>query len=253
MSVLFCTPCYGGMVTEAYLRSCLDLRAVLTEAKIDHDWLTGRNESLVHRARNEMTATFLKTDFERMMWIDADIEFSPDDVAKLWNLDTDIAVGVYPMKRKDKCWYAAWMKGELIKDLDQFSEPQEVDFAGTGFMMIKRSAIEGFVEKYRLPFIDDDAWLMIKAEIEEALSAGKSLDEMREWITGVLADDNFWPGTEYEGPHGDVDALYQTPIVKKHFDSEDYHFCRRWRGMGGTILMDPSVRLVHWGSYGYGA
>lgn len=209
MSVLFCTPCYGGMVTEAYLRSCLDLRAVLTRQGVDHDWLTGRNESLVHRARNEMTATFLKTSYDKMMWIDADIEFTPDDVAKLWNMNADVAVGVYPMKKRDECWYAAWMKGQLVKDLDQFATPQEVDYAGTGFMMIDRSVIEKLILKH--------------------------------------------PETKYEGPHGDVHALYQTPIVDEHFDSEDYHFCRTWRAMGGKILMDPSVRLVHWGAYAYGA
>jgi len=141
LSILFCTPCYGGMVTESYCRSAMNLKEELTKAGIAHDFLFGTNESLVTRARNEMTALFLTTDHSHMMWIDADIEFTPEDVAKVWNLETDIAVGVYAMKKPDKQWFAAWKDGALVKDLEQFKEPIEVDYAGTGFMLIRREVL----------------------------------------------------------------------------------------------------------------
>lgn len=151
MSVLFCTPCYGGQVLAPHFKSCLDLSRELTEQNVPYDWLIRWNESLVHRARMGMTAEFLKTDFERMMWIDADISFSPDDVARLWNLDADIAVGVYRMKKQDS-GYAAWVDGQLVKNLDELPcNPINVDYAGTGFMMIKRHVLEDLsdkVEKY---------------------------------------------------------------------------------------------------------
>lgn len=142
LSVLFCTPAYGGMVTAAHFCSCLNLKEELTKAGLAHDWLIGTNESLVTRARNEMTASFLTTSHSHMMWIDADIEFTPEDVAKLWNMEVDIAVGVYAMKKPDKQWFAAWKDGALVKDLDQFKGPIEVEYAGTGFMLIKRGVIE---------------------------------------------------------------------------------------------------------------
>lgn len=207
MSVLFCTPCYGGMIHEAHFRSCLNLKETLHTIGLAHDWLTGRNESLVTRARNEMTATFLKTDHSHMCWLDADIEFEPDHVANLWNMDADIAVGCYAMKKPDKQWFAAWKDGALVKDLDQFNGPIEVDFAGTGFMLIKREVI-----------VD----LARHAE-------------------------------NYEGPEGRVPALYMTPIHNDGFESEDYHFCRKARERGYKIMMDPSVRLKHWGQFAYGA
>lgn len=146
LSVLFCTPCYGGMVTTAHFESCLRLKEELTRVGLQHDWLLGTNESLVTRARNEMTASFLSTNHTHMMWIDADIEFDPADVAKVWNLcvdgGADISVGVYCMKKPDKQWFAAWKDGALVKDLDQFKGPIEVEYAGTGFMLIKREVIE---------------------------------------------------------------------------------------------------------------
>lgn len=141
-SILFCTPCYGAQVTAPHFLSCLNLKEDLTKLGVAHDWLVGWNESLVHRGRMEMTASFLKTDHTHMMWLDADIEFTTDDVAKLWNANANIAVGVYAMKKRSEQWYAAWVDGELVKDLNQFVEPIDVDFAGTGFMMIKRGVIE---------------------------------------------------------------------------------------------------------------
>lgn len=206
-SILFCTPCYGGMIHEAHFRSCLALKEELTKIGLAHDWLTGRNESLVTRARNEMTCSLLQTDHTHMMWLDADIEFESEHVAKLWNMDADIAVGVYAMKKPDKQWFAAWKDGALVRDLDQYKEPIEVDYAGTGFMMIRREVIETLAKTV----------------------------------------------PSYEGPSGRVPALYMTPIHNDGFESEDYHFCRIAREAGFKVMMDPSVRLKHWGQYAFGA
>lgn len=141
MSVLFATPCYGGQVTAQHFRSCLDTKEVLTQVGLKHDWLIMWNESLVQRARNNLAKEFLETDYQKLMFLDADIEFTADDVSKVWNLQADIAVGVYTMK-KIGAGYAAWVKGKLVKDLDKFNEPINVDYAGTGFMMIDRSVFE---------------------------------------------------------------------------------------------------------------
>lgn len=207
MSILFCTPCYGGMVTAQHFKSCMALKEELTRIDLAHEWLIGWNESLITRARNEMTASFLTTSHTYMMWIDADIEFEPVDVARLWNMNVDIACGVYAMKKKDEQWFAAWKDGALVKDLDQFKGPVEVDYAGTGFLLISRTVIEKL------------------AQTSES----------------------------YEGPNGRVPALYMTPIYNDIFESEDYFFCRKAREAGFKIIMDPSVRLGHYGQYRYGA
>lgn len=151
ISVLFCTPCYGGMATTAFMISCMRLQEDLLRGNVEHDFNFGRNESLVTRARNEMAGWFLKTQFQRQMWIDADIQFEPDDVAKLWNLDADIAVAAYAMKLPEKP-LSAWKNGKLVKLDECPSEPFEVDYAGTGFMMIKRHVYEALVtESYQGP------------------------------------------------------------------------------------------------------
>lgn len=141
MSVLLCTPCYGGQVTAAYLRSALALQHQMSVSGFRGEWLHTSNESLITRARNTMAATFLKGDWDSLFFIDADIEFSPDDVAAILEMDADVGVGVYPMKRPDAP-YAAWANGKLVADLDRLDGPLAVDYAGTGFMCIKRRVLE---------------------------------------------------------------------------------------------------------------
>ena len=145
--ILFATPMFGGQCHGAFWRSSLNAALELQKAGIDFDWLDERNESLVHRARMEMTATFLRhPEYSHLFWIDADIEFTPEDVAALWNLQADIAVGLYAMKRADMP-LSAWRNGKLVRIENCPAEPFEVDYAGTGFMLIKRETIEALAAK----------------------------------------------------------------------------------------------------------
>lgn len=196
------------MVHAAHMRSCMNLKEELTKQGLKHDWLIGTNESLVTRARNEMTASFLTTDYEFMMWLDSDIEFEPEHIAAVWNMDADVGVGVYAMKKMGEDWYAAWHQGKLVKDLSQFDGPIKVDYAGTGFMLIKRNVIESLADK----------------------------------------------ATTYQnGAKHVVSELYITSVHDGVYESEDYHFCRKAREAGFTIMMDPDVKLRHWGQFPYGS
>jgi len=206
MSILICTPCYGGKATVPYMKSLLDLQAALIDGNVDHDFLFTSNESLIQRARNTSVATFLKTHYQKLLFIDSDIEFSPEDVSKLWNMDCDVAVGAYSMKRMDKP-VSAWKDGNLVnlEDLDGITE---VDYAGTGFMCIDRSVFVKMQEKF--PELDHT-----------------------------------------EGHVGDCHAWFNPQVLDGIYLSEDFEFCSKWRDMGGKILLDPSISLTHWGSYGY--
>ena len=145
--ILFSTPMYGGQCTGAFWRSSLRTVLELQQAGIASDWLDERNESLVHRARMEMTATFLRRpEFTHLFWIDADIEFEPEHVAALWNLETDIATGLYAMKRADMP-LSAWKGGKLVKREEWPSTPFEVDYCGTGFLLIRRNVLETLAAK----------------------------------------------------------------------------------------------------------
>lgn len=45
--------------------------------------------------------------------------------------------------------------------------------------------------------------------------------------------------------------LYDTGLVDGHFMSEDFLFCRRWRAIGGRVMVDPTIELGHVGERAY--
>ena len=202
---------YGGNCTSAYFESALRLKDALRDGAVEHDWLIGRNESLITRARNACVATFLETDYQKLLFIDADIQFTPDDVAELWNMQEKVAVGIYAMKRPDKQWYAAWIDGELVHDLPD--EVVEVDYAGTGFMMIDRLVFE----------------------------------EMKDSVPVYKASKPDESGLR------DEHAFFDCEVSEGVYWSEDYLFCKRWKALGGKVMANPAVKLKHWGSYAYGS
>ena len=192
----------------------------MKNAGFSHDLLMMKHESLITRARDNCITSYLETDYDRMLFIDADIEFSGEDIAKLWNLDVDVAVGAYPMKRID-CPVAGWVNGELI-DTAKMDGPTEVDFAGTGFMMIKRRVFKSFQENFPERFHKEGK------PGEPVFSYRKSFC----YFYSRLSDGDDW-----------ADRI-RWP--------EDYAFCHDFRAIGGKIILEPSIRLKHYGTYGFG-
>jgi len=169
--IMFATPCYGGMVTQEYLESQLALKGTLMLIDLKHEHLFIKNESLIPRGRNTCAATFLKSECTHLMFIDADIQFTPDDVAKLWNLQKGVGCGVYPMKQEGAP-YAAWVGGKLLVDKDMAKEPFKVDYAGTGFMIIHREVFVRLQKahpewKYEESY--GEAWAFFQDPIEEGI------------------------------------------------------------------------------------
>ena len=209
------TPAYGNRVLLPHMLSVMELQEALRQVGIPFEYMTLGNESHVIRARNVCAASFLQTDATDLFFIDADIEFTVEDWRKIWNLDAPIAVGVYQMK-KPGAGYAAWVGGELVTDPEKLVEPMVVDRAGTGFMRIRRDVLEAMIEFDLAPY---------HKEGEEAF------DCWRFFHSDVVYD---------VGP----DPVYLP---------EDYWFCRTAIQIDFEVWMDPTVRLIHWGDFGYGS
>ena len=228
--LLIATPMYGGQCTQAYTKSMIKLGILLSQRDdIDFDFAFIGNESLIPRARNIIADYFVKSDFSHLMFIDADIEFNPNDVLSMLEKDLDILCGVYPAKGMN--WEAiaeAAKQGVEPHNLTFYSsfvvfdpvdrnavienvfEPFEIKHGGTGFMLIKRNVFEKVAD------IVSAYWNTDSADPEALMS-------------------------EFFGLQIDPD----TNILL----SEDYDFCRKWRSLDGKIYAAPWVRLSHVGSY----
>lgn len=240
--IFIATPCYGGMLTEAYFRSTVRLLTFCNQHQIPIAFGTIANESLVTRARNVLVAYFLHSNFTRLMFIDADIEFQVEDVIKLIAHDKDVCVGAYPKKGVNWQRISQSVKSNseeqyTDKQIASFGSDYAINFkflnreqkqiaienglirlhdGATGFMMIKRSAIDKMIEAYpELKYNND-------------LNTPPELN-----------------------PH--FYAFFDTMIDEKdrRYLSEDYCFSRRWQALDGEIWLDPSISLNHYGSFNF--
>jgi hypothetical protein len=227
MKVLIGTPAYGGMITEGYFQSALNLKNHAFALGLDVSIMTLTNESLVTRARNEIVAAFMADDYTDLLFIDADIKFEAEHVLRILNAPFEVCATPYAMKGLN--WEAvaaasgdaeAAKKASIHSVINVTNDAKTKDGfveaidAGTGFMRIQKSAIKKMIEAYPETAYNSDS-----------IGAG---------------DPKRW-------------ALFDTVIDNGRYLSEDYAFCRRWQAIGGEVWVDfQSDNLGHQGSYTYG-
>ncbi len=236
-----CTPCYGGMCLGLYTKACLDLQSTCLQHGIECRFSFIFNESLITRARNYLVDEFLRSGCTHLLFIDADIQFNPQDILALLALDYDVAGGPYPKKSINWNNVANAFRRNVNNPnfnpsaLDsvtgdfvfnpvpgttsfKISEPVEVMEIGTGFMMVKREVFDKFREAYpELNYKPDH-----------------------------IGQANF-DGSRY------IHAYFDTVIdpVSHRYLSEDYMFCQWARKIGIKIYLCPWMKTVHVGSYGF--
>lgn len=215
-NLFIATPCYGALTHAAFTSSLLATKDALRDASVDHDIRLLPGDSLVPRARGVLTAKFLASGMERMLFIDGDLHWQPESVLRLiratMHEDVPVACGIYPRKEIparfpvnfaiDENRMLSWNHGLV-----------EVKDAPTGFLMIRRDAFER----------------LIAAHPERKCSFRENAPK----------EEEMW---EYD--------LYPTPIdTDRRYLSEDFGFSRLWQGVGGRIWADPSIRLAHYGQH----
>ncbi len=236
-NLFIATPCYGGNLTDQYFLSMFRLSQLLMQAGINFRITTLRNESLIPRARNILTAMFLEDkSCTHLFFVDADIEFEPESVLRMLAFDKDLIAGAYPkktinwdgVKRAVKAGvedisasgadYAINLKFRNLEKRQVRFEYGAIEVldASTGFFMVKRNVFDRMIKQYPELHYNNDSNL----------------------------DPKFNPYCY---------ALFDTLIdpVDRRYLSEDYTFCRRFQQMGGEIWIDINTKLNHVGSFTY--
>jgi len=240
--IFIATPCYGGQLTEAYFRSVVRLLTFCNQHQIPIAFGTIANESLVTRARNVLVAYFLHSNFTRLMFIDADIEFQVEDVIKLIAHNKDVAVGAYPKKGVN--WQRI-TQSVRTKPTEQFNDRQIAAFGSDyaiNFKFLNREQKQIAIENGLIRLHDGaTGFMMIKREV---------IDKMIEAYPDLKYNNDLNTPPELN-PH--FYAFFDTMIdpKDKRYLSEDYCFSRRWQDIGGEIWLDPSISLNHYGSFNF--
>lgn len=232
---------YGGSCKAEFALACSAL--FVRSMKERTDLAFSQNgiffESLISRARNVCGSHVLHADHTHLLFIDADVMFTPNDVFKLIDADVDVACGPYAKKyiSKQKVKHVSKYFPKALEsndwdhlltdastelypkhydDIKNGAKLVEVDYAATGFMLVKKSVFERIAQE--MPDLE------YKNDIDGYMG---------------LADKyyNFFPSSI-------------NPETKK-YESEDYGFCNLWRMLGGKIHIIPSIKLNHLGNYSF--
>jgi len=229
MKLFLSTPCYGGLCLDKYMQSLIKLQIRLIKEGIQLMIDTTENESLVHRARNVSIGRFMqKTDCDYFMFIDADVEFDPEAVVRLIRSGHDVSVACYP--KKVVMWEQAKTAVENgdERDMAMLSSSLVVNIGAQ-----KREVVNGFVEVLDGP----TGFMMIKRE---------ALQKMHEYYKDTLTCKNDHQNRDFDEYCALFDCMID-PDTKRYL-SEDYAFCRRWQQMGGKIFADCNTTLGHVGN-----
>lgn len=230
MKVFVATPAYGGNVHVLYMKSLLALQERLSRENIGFEFFTVAFDSLVPRARNVCAMQFLKSDATHLLFIDADITFSPDHVVRMMTSEKDLVCGIYAKKAIDFEKLKKVASG--CKDMKELTELcarynvnvcngdttvsdgyMKVNYAPTGFMMVRKDALRAFMDAHpELEYKND--------------------------IRGYGFGDSCYD-------------IFRCGVVDGRYLSEDYYFCHSWRASGGDVWVDANVSLGHVGTLVY--
>lgn len=238
------TPCYGGQVSEPYLRSLVRLILLMNRFGVEFTLSTLANESLITRGRNTLVSFFMENEkATHLFFIDADIEYNPEDVLRMLAYDRPIITGSYPKKALN---WDSILNAARSPNLNETPE-----------------TIEGHSSNYVTNFAypkDDEGNVIPSVQIRDnlikLLDAGTGFMMIKKEVIQKMFDS--YPETKYKNDLN-IDnkfepymyALFDCIIdpESKRYLSEDYTFCRRWQQIGGEIWLDPRVSLNHVGHY----
>jgi GT2 family glycosyltransferase len=161
VKTLIAIPCFD-MVNTSFMESLVRLKRMP-----DVSWTVVRN-TLIHDARNIITANAIESNFDRVMWFDSDMVFEPDTLLKLsQDMDEnnlDFVTGLYFTRRPpnirpvvfEKMWFRYDEDGKYDTGAENYYDyPEglfECDAAGFGCCLTSVDLLRRVGDKFGAPF-----------------------------------------------------------------------------------------------------
>ena len=223
--VYIAMPCYGDMKVETCV-SLIDTFSALGGSGIECKFKSVKS-SLVTHGRNLLTAGFLDSGFDYMLFVDADVEFLPEAVMRMLVPEKDIICT--PYRNKEDPWidrYSVKFKdNNNIKILEW--DLVEIEEGPAGLMLIHRRVYEKLMEKY--PELKINFNKVTREKMNKEIGAeDDAIDQYMYnfWDTTFRLDTGEWKG-------------------------EDLAFCERARAAEFKIYANLDSGTTHHGSWGW--
>ena len=223
--VYIATPCYDSMRVETCV-SLIDTFSTLGRHGVECKFKSVKT-SLVTHGRNLLTAGFLNSDFDYMLFVDADVEFKPEAVMRMLVPKKDIVCTPYRVKNDP--WIPEY--AVKFKDKDNINilewDLVEIEEGPAGLMLIHRKVFERLMDKHP----------ELKINFNEATrkKMNKEIGAIEDAIDRYMY--NFW------------DTTFR--LDTGEWKGEDLSFCSLVREMGIKIYANLDSGTTHHGSWGF--
>lgn len=152
INLILATP--GHSLMGSYVRSLLDTITFLSQKGISATWVNGyashvadaREVTLSNTPQNSLEESRPlngEVTYDKIMWIDSDIAWKPEDVLKLYESDKDIITGAYLLANGQSTSHPTKLGQALTyQEIVNMFEPTKLWAAGMGFMCVKQGVFE---------------------------------------------------------------------------------------------------------------
>lgn len=230
ISILVLTPSYGGQIYVGYLSSIIKLERLCKEKNIIIDYEFCYNESLIPRARNTLVDKFMNSsNYTHLLFLDADIQFEPEDIIKMLEYNKPLVGGVYPKKNIN------WDK---ITNLINNNNEKKLTY----------EEIQSII-KDAVVILLDDTTINLQEEFIETRYTGTGILLIQRNVLEKMKES--FPNDIYAAENTKYFRYFDTELKNGIYLSEDYWFCDRWRQLGGKVYIYTKFRCKHWGTYAY--
>lgn len=205
--VVICTPSLGGVPCLEYTVALLETITRCQHAGIICDAAFVRGDPFIGKARNNLIMQFLARGAENLFFIDDDEGWNVDAFIRILQDPHEIVAAAVPKKMDEVTYNNVDLITNEAKDCVIEGGLMQVRTVGTGFMRLKKSALDRFLAAY-----------------PETYNPGDGSQPLHHRV--------FEPGGE---------------IIDGQFWGEDLVFCKKWEKLGGTLWIDPNVEFHHIG------
>lgn len=151
-NVVICTP--GAGMTPGYVRSLLKTTYFLTIRGLSWNFMTEYSSLVAHAREKTIGGTGYNDrsnqrpghgtfSYDKIFWIDSDIEWEPEDFFRLFESEKKIISGCYMMETEEVTVYPIPLGAPLHKnDILKLKKPFTVRGVGFGFLAVANGVFE---------------------------------------------------------------------------------------------------------------
>lgn len=148
--VIIATPFYKMLCNSPYVTSLVSTLHLCWELGIEATLMKVDGDAYVGRARNSLiTHVYDNTDATDLVFIDSDLEWTPEDFIRLLSHPVELIGGTYPQQNAWRTWaHRNFCDENGIPHGDLKSKTILCEAIPAGFMRISRAAMDRMHEKY---------------------------------------------------------------------------------------------------------